>query len=282
MSVSAHEPRSPRHAAAGRIGRATQMAAATRPHHAPQAHRPGGRRHHHARRDRGRPERHRDPRLHRRRRPCRSSAARRPQLAGTIRLGDAAAPGVDGTPGARHATNTAATSTRSSPTGKVAFLNAATRASPNWQSSPPGARGRDRRRVVASLFGDFVAAGTADGRVVLLQVRFLPVHGDGAVARRHDRRPGARRRRARPWRPRRRAARRTSRRGDQKFVVGQVVGDATSRSGGPTTRARSTGKSCRSPTGRRSRRCASAAPARRSPAPTAARSTTGCSASRRR
>ena len=67
------------------------------------------------------------------------------------------------------------------PTGKVAFINRGT-GQPELEISPPALAGATVVASSRSMFGDFVASATADGRVVLLQVRFLPVHADGAVS----------------------------------------------------------------------------------------------------
>ena len=47
--------------------------------------------------------------------------------------------------------------------------------------SPPSLAGATVVASSRSMFGDFVAASASDGRVVLLQMRFLPVHTGGAV-----------------------------------------------------------------------------------------------------
>ena len=68
------------------------------------------------------------------------------------------------------------TSTRSNPAGRVIFLNRETGAQ-ELTFNPPSLAGATVLASSRSLLGDFVAASTTDGRVVLLQVRFLPVHG---------------------------------------------------------------------------------------------------------
>jgi phosphate transport system permease protein len=64
--------------------------------------------------------------------------------------------------------------------GRVIFLNRGTGA-PELTINPPSLAGASVLATSRSLLGDFVAASTNDGRVALLQVRFLPVHGDKGV-----------------------------------------------------------------------------------------------------
>jgi phosphate transport system permease protein len=61
--------------------------------------------------------------------------------------------------------------------GRMIFLNRETGA-PELTVNPPSLAGASILASSRSLLGDFVAAGTNDGRVALLQVRFLPIHGD--------------------------------------------------------------------------------------------------------
>jgi phosphate transport system permease protein len=65
--------------------------------------------------------------------------------------------------------------------GQVAFFH---RDSGVRQSdvTPPSLAGASVVASSRSLMGDFVAAATADGRVALLQIRFLPVHEGGIVS----------------------------------------------------------------------------------------------------
>jgi phosphate transport system permease protein len=65
--------------------------------------------------------------------------------------------------------------------GALTFFNRGTGAVESV-SSPPSLAGTRITSTSRSLMGDFVAVGTADGRVVRLQVRFLPVHENGAVS----------------------------------------------------------------------------------------------------
>ena len=57
------------------------------------------------------------------------------------------------------------------PTGKVAFFNRATGAR-ELEQSPPSLAGATVVASSRSMFGDFVGASTADGRVVLLAGTF--------------------------------------------------------------------------------------------------------------
>ena len=66
------------------------------------------------------------------------------------------------------------------PAGQVAFLNRETGAA-DLTFNPKSLSGATVVTSSRSLLGDFVAAGTTDGRVVLLQMRFLPVHGTAGV-----------------------------------------------------------------------------------------------------
>jgi phosphate transport system permease protein len=141
------------------------------------------------------------------------------QLAGTIRLGNAAVQGsmerraLGSDEFGRYVYAV-------EPTGKLAFLDRDT-GRPELELSPPSLAGATVVASSRSLFGDFVAAGTADGRAVLLQVRFLPVHADGAIA---GVKVDVRERGVVALDPAGRAAERLSylEEGDQKFVAGQV------------------------------------------------------------
>ena len=106
------------------------------------------------------------------------------------------------------------------PSGKVAFFNRATGAR-ELEQSPPSLVGATVLASSRSMFGDFIAVGTADGRVVLLQVRFLPVHEGGAVA---GVKVDVRERGVVALDPGGRAADRLSylEEGERKFVIGQV------------------------------------------------------------
>ena len=59
------------------------------------------------------------------------------------------------------------------PAGRVTFLNRETGA-PELTFNPPSLAGALVLASSRSLLGDFVAASTTDGRIALLQVRFLP------------------------------------------------------------------------------------------------------------
>ena len=104
--------------------------------------------------------------------------------------------------------------------GKVAFFNRSSGAR-ELEVSPPSLSGATVIASSRSLLGDFVAAGAADGRVALLQVRFVPVHQDGAIA---SVKVDVRERGIVSLDPRARAAQRVSylEEGDRKFVAGQV------------------------------------------------------------
>jgi phosphate transport system permease protein len=142
------------------------------------------------------------------------------QLAGTIRLGDAAVQGsmerraLGSDEFGRYVYMV-------EPTGKVAFINRDT-GKPELEMSPPSLAGATVVASSRSMFGDYVAASTADGRVVLLQVRFIPVHGDGGVT---GVKVDVRERGTVSLDPAGRAAERLSylEEGDQKFVAGQVA-----------------------------------------------------------
>jgi phosphate transport system permease protein len=102
----------------------------------------------------------------------RSSAS----LAGTIRLGDGAAMdrrALGSDEGGRYIYTV-------EPSGKLAFFNRGS-GSRELEIAPASLVGATVLASSRSLTGDFVAAGTADGRVALLQVRFLPVHDAGAI-----------------------------------------------------------------------------------------------------
>jgi phosphate transport system permease protein len=107
------------------------------------------------------------------------------------------------------------------PSGKVAFFNRDTGAR-ELELGPPSLAGAHVIASSRSLIGDFLAAGAADGRVVLLQVRFLPVHQDGAVA---GVKVDVRERGTVSLDPQGRAAQRVSylEEGERKFVAGQVA-----------------------------------------------------------
>jgi phosphate transport system permease protein len=66
------------------------------------------------------------------------------------------------------------------PDGRVIFLNRETGA-PELTFSPPSLAGATVLASSRSLLGNFVAASTTDGRIRLLQIRFLPVHGDAGL-----------------------------------------------------------------------------------------------------
>jgi phosphate transport system permease protein len=106
------------------------------------------------------------------------------------------------------------------PSGRVIFLNRETGA-PEHTVSPPSLAGATVVASSRSLLGDFVAASTNDGRLALLQIRFLPIHGT-------DRLTGVkvdvRERGTVVIDPGRRPAERVSylEEGERKFVVGQV------------------------------------------------------------
>ena len=142
------------------------------------------------------------------------------QLAGTIRLGGAAAQGsmerraLGSDEFGRYVYTV-------EPAGKVVFLNRGT-GQPELEISPPALAGATVIASSRSMFGDFVASATADGRVVLLQVRFLPVHEDGAVS---GVKVEVRERGVVALDPSGRVAERVSYldEGDRKFVAGQVA-----------------------------------------------------------
>ena len=106
------------------------------------------------------------------------------------------------------------------PSGQVALLNRETGAA-DLTFNPPSLSGASIVASSRSLLGDFVAASTSDGRVVLLQMRFLPIHGaagmTGVKADVRDRGVVA-------LDPQHRAAGRVSylEEGGRKFVAGQV------------------------------------------------------------
>jgi phosphate transport system permease protein len=66
------------------------------------------------------------------------------------------------------------------PRGQVTCLNRDTGAA-ELTFDPPPLTGATVVASSRSLLGDFVAASTADGRVVLLQMRFLPIHGGAGM-----------------------------------------------------------------------------------------------------
>ena len=145
--------------------------------HRPSAtHRPRRRRRHHARRHRRRRGGARHPGLRRRAKPCRCSARPRstPQRS---RPASPTAARLRPTP-ARCApsasTSTRSTSTRSSRPASVAFyrLDTGERATRRTRSR----RSEQRRSSSSSrsVLGHYVAAGLSDGRVALMQVRFVP------------------------------------------------------------------------------------------------------------
>ena len=106
------------------------------------------------------------------------------------------------------------------PTGRVVFLNRQTGAQ-EMEIAPPSLAGATLLASSRSLLGDFVAASTTDGRVVLLQVRFLPIHGEkGLTGVKVD----VRERGAVTIDPQSRPAERVSylEEGGRKFVAGQV------------------------------------------------------------
>jgi phosphate transport system permease protein len=104
--------------------------------------------------------------------------------------------------------------------GKVAFFNRGTGAR-ELEVSPPALAGSSILASSRSLMNDFVAASRADGRVALLQVRFLPVHEGGAVS---SVKADVRERAVVSLDPQNRAAQRVSylEEGERKFVAGQV------------------------------------------------------------
>jgi phosphate transport system permease protein len=106
------------------------------------------------------------------------------------------------------------------PGGTVAFFNRGSGAR-ELELSPAALAGGNVIASSRSLLGDFVAASLADGRVALLQVRFLPVHQDGAVA---GVKVDVRERGMVALDPQARAAQRVSylEEGERKFVAGQV------------------------------------------------------------
>ena len=112
--------------------------------------------------------------------------------------------------------------------------------------------------------------------MALLQVRFLPVHEDGAVT---GVKVDVRERGVVSLDPQGRAAERVSylEEGERKFVAGQVVRHRGRALVDSTTAARSAGRSFAVADGGTSPPCASAAPARPSRARIAARCTTGSS-----
>ncbi len=104
--------------------------------------------------------------------------------------------------------------------GRVIFLNRETGAQ-ELTFSPPSLAGATVLASSRSLLGDFVAASTTNGRVVLLQIRFLPVHGaEGLTGVKVD----VRERGAAVIDPAKRPAERLSylEEGERKFVAGQV------------------------------------------------------------
>jgi phosphate transport system permease protein len=106
------------------------------------------------------------------------------------------------------------------PSGRVTFLNRET-GKPELTFSPPSLAGATVLASSRSLLGDFVAASTTDGRIALLQVRFLPIHGtDGLTGVKVD----VRERGTVSIDPARRPAERVSylEEGERKFVAGQV------------------------------------------------------------
>ena len=106
------------------------------------------------------------------------------------------------------------------PEGKVVFYNRES-AAREVESSPPSLAGVTVTTASRSLLGDFVAAGTGDGRAVLLQVRFVPVHAEGAAS---SVKIDVRERGVAALDPEKRAIQRISylEEGDRKFVAGQV------------------------------------------------------------
>ena len=64
--------------------------------------------------------------------------------------------------------------------GRVLFFNRQTGIQ-QLEFAPKSLGGATVVASSRSLLGDFVGAGTNDGRIALLQVRFLPVHGDAGV-----------------------------------------------------------------------------------------------------
>jgi phosphate transport system permease protein len=106
------------------------------------------------------------------------------------------------------------------PAGKVAFFNRESGAR-ELEFTPPSLAGSTITSASRSLTGDFVAAGLGDGRVALLQVRFLPVHDEGAPS---PVKVDVRERGAIALDPQKRAIQRVSylEEGDRKIVAGQV------------------------------------------------------------
>ena len=175
-----------------------------------------------------------------------------------------------------------ATSTRSRPPA-WSCSSIATRAQPELRAQSAGARGRDGRSPRhGRCSATSSPSATSDGRVALLQVRFLPVSRGRRVSRREGRRARARRRRARSERPR--SAERVSylEEGDRKFVAGQVADERGQRCGGRRERSGAPGarRRCRTADGHgRPRRPHRHRHRRHGHA---ARSTTGSSANRPR
>ncbi len=142
------------------------------------------------------------------------------ELAGTLRLAESAAPAAMdrralGSDEFGRYVYTVETN------GKVAFFNRDT-AARELEVRPPSLAGASVIASSRSLMGDFVAASTPDGRVMLLQVRFLPIHQDGAVA---GVKVDVRERGTVALDPQGRAAQRVSylEEGERKFVAGQVA-----------------------------------------------------------
>jgi phosphate transport system permease protein len=106
------------------------------------------------------------------------------------------------------------------PAGRVTFFNRETGAV-ELTNSPPSLAGARVLASSRSLLGGYVAASTEDGRVVLLQMRFLPIHGtDGLTGVKVD----VRERGSAEIDPQRRPAERVAylEEGGRKFVAGQV------------------------------------------------------------
>jgi phosphate transport system permease protein len=110
---------------------------------------------------------------------------------------------------------------RVGPGGDVTFLNRSTGAVESV-SNPPSLAAARVTASSRSLMGDYLAAATADGRVVLLQARFQPVHENGAIA---AVKIDVRERGAFALDPAGRAVRSVSylEEGDRKIVAGQIT-----------------------------------------------------------
>jgi phosphate transport system permease protein len=106
------------------------------------------------------------------------------------------------------------------PAGRVLFFNRETGAQ-ELTFDPPSLAGATVLASSRSLLGNFVAASTTDGRIALLQIRFLPVHGESGLT---GVKVDVRERGAVEIDARRRPAERVSylEENGRKFVAGQV------------------------------------------------------------